>query len=53
MYLHSLDVTVFDSQCKVLLATGSWKNSAMHGFYSSDKVVAKVVAQTLDRLATT
>jgi hypothetical protein len=47
MYLHSLDVMAFDSKTHSLLATGSWKNSVMHGFYSEDKVVDKVVGDTL------
>jgi hypothetical protein len=51
MYLWSLDVMVFDPKTKVLLATGSWKNSAMHGFYSEGKVVAQVIDQTLNKIA--
>jgi hypothetical protein len=45
MYLWSFDVMV------TLLAAGSWKNSAMHGFHSADKVVAQVVDQTFSKLA--
>jgi len=51
MYLWSFDVMVFDAHSKVLLATGSWKNSSMHGFHSADKVVAQVVDQTFSKLA--
>ena len=51
MYLWSFDVMVFDAHSKVLLATGSWKNSAMHGFHSADKVVAQVVDQTFSKLS--
>lgn len=51
MYLHTLDVMVFDSRTKVLLASGSWKNSFMHGFYSADKVVGQVVDQTLSKVS--
>jgi len=51
MYLRSFDVMVFDAHSKLLLATGSWKNSAVHLFYSADKVVANVVDQTFDKLA--
>jgi hypothetical protein len=51
MYLRSFDVMVFDAHSKVLLATGSWKDSAMHGFHSADKVVAQVVDQTFSKLA--
>jgi hypothetical protein len=52
MYLRSFDVMVFDAYTKVLLATGSWKNSAVHSFYSEDKVVANVVKQTLGNITT-
>jgi hypothetical protein len=48
MYLGSLDVMAFDAKTHVLLATGSWKNSVMHGFYSEDKVVDKIVSETLE-----
>lgn len=51
MYLRSFDVMVFDGHSKVLLATGSWKNSSLHGFHSADKVVAQVVDQTFSRLS--
>jgi len=51
MYLRSFDVMVFDANTKVLLATGSWKNSVMHGFYEEDKVVARVVDQTLGEIS--
>jgi hypothetical protein len=50
MYLHSLDVMVFDGKTNLLLASGSWKNSTLHGFYSSEKVVSKVVDNTLSRI---
>jgi len=51
MYLRSFDVMVFDANTKTLLATGSWKNSLMHGFYEEDRVVAKVVDQTLSQIS--
>jgi hypothetical protein len=51
MYLRSFDVMIFDPKTKVLLATGSWKNSAFHGFYSEEKVVARVVDQTLSKIS--
>jgi hypothetical protein len=47
MYLRSLDVTAYDDRTQNLLATASWKNSAMHGFHSKDTVVADVVSETL------
>jgi hypothetical protein len=49
MYLRSFDLMVFDANTRTLVATGNWKNSLLHGFYEEDKVVAKVVDQTLDR----
>ena len=51
MYLRSYDVMVFDANTKTLLATGSWKNSLLHGFYEEDRVVAQVVDQTLAQVS--
>jgi hypothetical protein len=51
MYLRSFDVMVFDANTKTLLATGSWKNSVLHGFYEEDTVVAQVVNQTLAQVS--
>jgi hypothetical protein len=51
MYLGSLDVMVFDGKSKLLLASGSWKNSTFHGFHGSEKVVAKVVDDTLTKMS--
>jgi len=50
MYLRSFDVMVSDARTNTLLATGSWENSAVHGFYNEDKVVAKVVDSTLRKI---
>ena len=50
MYLRSYDVMLFDGSTNTLLANGSWKNSTFHGFYGSEKVVAKVVDDTLAQL---
>jgi hypothetical protein len=52
MYLHTFDVMVYDAKSNVMVASGSWKNSTFHGFYSSEKVVAKVVDQTLAKIET-
>ena len=49
MYLRSLDLMVYNAQAGSLIATGRWKNSAFHGFYSSEKVVTQVVNDTLVR----
>jgi hypothetical protein len=51
MYLRSLDVMVFDGKSNLLIASGSWRNSTMHGFHGSEKVVAKVVDDTLTKMA--
>jgi hypothetical protein len=48
MYLRSLDVMAFDAKTHVLLATASWKNSAVHGFYDEEKAVTKLVDDTLE-----
>ena len=50
MYLRGLDLMIFDGKTKVLLASGSWKNSLFHGFYSSEKVVTGVVDDTLSKI---
>ena len=50
MYLHTLDVMAYDGKTRALLATGSWSNSVMHGFYDEDKVVRKVVGDTLSAI---
>jgi hypothetical protein len=52
MYLRSLDVTAYDDRSQGLLATGSWKNSVMHGYHSKDTVVADVVSETLKGIGT-
>jgi hypothetical protein len=51
MYPRSLDVMVFDGKSNLLLASGSWKNSTLHGFHSSETVVAKVVDDTLTKMS--
>ncbi len=50
MYLRSFDVMLFDGSTNTLLASGHWKNSTLHGFYGSEKVVAKVVDDTLAKV---
>ena len=50
MYLRAFDLMVFDGKSKVLLASGSWKNSALHGYHNAEKVVGDVVGQTLGKL---
>jgi hypothetical protein len=50
MYLWRLDVMVFDGKTNTLLASGSWENSVLHGFYGSEKVVGNVVDDTLAKI---
>jgi hypothetical protein len=50
MYLRALDIQVYDARSGVLLASASWKNSAMHGFHGMDGVVAELVDGILKKL---
>lgn len=50
MYLRTLAVLAYDGKTHTLLATGTWSNSVMHGFYDEDKVVSQVVGDTLSAI---
>ncbi len=50
MYLRSLDIQMYDTSSGGLVATASWKNSAMHGFHSADGVVKNVIDQIFVKL---
>lgn len=50
MYLRALDVMAYNSKTRSLLATATWKNSVVHGFYDEDKVVSQVVGDTLSAI---
>ena len=50
MYLRSLDIQVYDAATGTLVASGSWKNSAMHGYHGADGVVKDVVDQIFLKL---
>lgn len=50
MYLRALDIQVYDAKSGVLLASASWKNSAMHGFHGMDGVVSELVDGILKKL---
>ena len=50
MYLRSLDIQVYDASSGTLVASGSWKNSAMHGFHGSEGVVKGVMDQIFVKL---
>lgn len=51
MYLKRLDLQIYDAQTDTLLASATWKNSALHGFHGMDKVVRQLVAETFSKLA--
>lgn len=50
MYLRSFDLMLYSGKTNALLADGNWKNSTLHGFYGSEKVVTNVVEETLSKI---
>ena len=52
MYLRSLDIQVYDSATGTLRASGSWKNSALHGYHGAAGVVKEVVDEIFRKLGT-
>jgi hypothetical protein len=50
MYLRRLDIQVYEGSGKTLLASATWKNSALHGYHGLDKVVSRLVRETFSRL---
>ncbi len=50
MYLRSLDVQVYSVSTGTLIASGSWKNSALHGYHGAQDVVKDVVDQIFSKL---
>jgi hypothetical protein len=50
MYLRLLDIQVYDGASGTLLASGSWKNSALHGYHSAGKVTKKVMDEVFAKL---
>jgi len=50
MYLRSLDIQVYNGASGTLLASGSWKNSALHGYHSAGKVTQKVMDEVFAKL---
>jgi hypothetical protein len=51
MYLKRLDLQIYDGQAgNTLLASATWKNSALHGYHGLDKVVAKLVDETFTKI---
>ncbi|MBL0420737.1 hypothetical protein JI739_10310 [Ramlibacter sp. AW1] len=50
MYLQSLSVRVFDARTGDLLASGQWRDSALHGYRDARQVMDQLVAETWSRL---
>jgi hypothetical protein len=50
MYLKTLDVQVYDASSGTLIASGSWKNSALHGYHGAEGVVKEVFDQIFAKL---
>lgn len=50
MYLRSLDVQVYSVSTGTLVASGSWKNSALHGYHGAQDVVKDVFDQIFAKL---
>lgn len=50
MYLSTLDIQVYDTQSGTLLASGSWKNSALHGYHGGEKVTRQVMDEIFAKL---
>jgi hypothetical protein len=50
MYLRSLDIQVYSGESGTLLASGSWKNSALHGYHSGAKVTKRVMDEVVAKL---
>ncbi len=50
MYLGALDIQVYDTQSGTLIASGSWKNSALHGYHDSEKVTGQVIDEIFAKL---
>ncbi len=50
MYLHSLELQVYDGKTQAVLATSRWSDGAMHGFRDSGKAAADLVRETFVKL---
>jgi len=50
MYLHSLNVKIFDAASGDLLVTGQWRDSAFHGFRDAKLVTQQLVSELLAKL---
>jgi hypothetical protein len=50
MYLKSVSINIFDAHNGDLLVTGSWDNSALHGFQDSRLVVEDLLGRMVDKM---
>lgn len=50
MYLKRLDINFYESRSRSMIATATWKNSALHGFPDLDEVVSGLVTGINDKL---
>ena len=50
MYLKSLSIQIHDAQSGLLLASGEWKESALHGFRDAGEVVRNLVHEVFAKL---
>jgi len=50
MYLKSLTINLFDGQSGNLIVTGSWENSAFHGFKSSRDVIKGLLDEMMAKI---
>ncbi len=53
MYLQSVTLKVHDARSGELLATSSWKDSALHGWRNAKEVVGGLVDETFSKLRRT
>jgi hypothetical protein len=53
MYLRSLDIQIYNAKSGTLMGSGTWKNSAMHGYHSAEKVTRKVMDEIFAKLQLT
>jgi hypothetical protein len=49
MYLRTFDMSVLDARTGKVVATGSYANSALHGFPDPEKTVKGVVAEIFEK----
>jgi hypothetical protein len=50
MYLQSISIKVYDARSGDLIAIGEWKDSKLHGFRDSRKVVESLVQEIFSKI---